>query len=415
MRLAINFRHVDPDRGGAETYVVDLCRQLTDAGHDVDLYAESWRDGVLPAAVRCVRVEAPGATRRARIWKFARNSAAALAQTSYDCTVGMINTWAHDVIIPQGGVHQASVAANAKRFPTAWQRGLYRLGKSLNPKWWTLRAIERRQYALDNPVHVVAVSNMVREHLIHYHNVPKQRIHLIPNAIDVGRINVAHPGAVRCTLRNRLGLAPSDLVGLFVGHNPALKGLKQLLLALNERAKSRPERRPIHLLVCGGGELAPYRRLVGRLGLRETVHLIGFLPEIRDAFWSSDFFASPTYYDPCSLVVFEALACGLPVITTSCNGAGELITDGREGYVITRPDALGELVTALEHMTDDAARKRMSAAAQLLGRAQSFENHVTKLVRVFEEVASARSRQSPLGAGTPHGRRSRRASSRQPL
>ncbi len=63
----------------------------------------------------------------------------------------------------------------------------------------------------------------------------------------------------------------------------------------------------------------------------------------------------PTYYDPCSLVVLEALACGLPVITTAQNGASELMTDGREGYILTAPDAQDELIAALDHMTDDTS------------------------------------------------------------
>src|SRR5665647_1703341 len=106
MRLALNFRRIDPTRGGAETYVVDLCRRLIDAGHHVDLYAESWNSESLPEEVRCVAVAAPGRTKIGQIWNFARNSAAILEKKSYDCTVGLINTWAHDVIIPQGGTHQ---------------------------------------------------------------------------------------------------------------------------------------------------------------------------------------------------------------------------------------------------------------------------------------------------------------------
>lgn len=395
MRLAINYRRVDPDRGGAETYVVDLCRSLVEAGHSVDLYAESWRVGVLPAEVRCVRVEAPGGTRARQVLNFARNSEAALKKAEHDCTVGFINTWHHDVIIPQGGVSRASVDANSKRFPWVWQRGVYRFAKAANPKSWTVHAIEQRQYDPDRHAHVVAVSNMVREHLIQYHNVHAQRIHLIPNAIDVNRLSVDYPGAVRCGFRNRLGLVPGDLVGLFVAHNFALKGLGPLLQALARRRSLNANARPIYLLVCGGGAIAPYRRMVARLGLRDVVHLLGFLPDVREAFWSADFFVLPSYYDPCSLVVFEALACGLPVITTSCNGAGELITDGREGYVVTSPNAIGELATALDHMVDDQARRLMSRHAVLLGREQSFENHVAKLTRVFEEVAAAKSRRGP--------------------
>src|SRR3954452_9727803 len=104
MRLALNYRRVDPTKGGAETYVADLCGRLVAAGHVVDLYAESWRDGVLPPEVKCIAVPAEGRTRAARLMAFARNSEATLRSADYDCTVGFINTWYHDVIIPQGGV-----------------------------------------------------------------------------------------------------------------------------------------------------------------------------------------------------------------------------------------------------------------------------------------------------------------------
>jgi UDP-glucose:(heptosyl)LPS alpha-1,3-glucosyltransferase len=236
---------------------------------------------------------------------------------------------------------------------------------------------------------------MVQEHLQQYHHVPRTRIHVIPNAIDADRLAVPHPGAVRCAFRNRLGLEPGDLVGLFVGHNFALKGLAPLLGALAERRRRNPEGRPIRLLVCGGGAIPPYRRLANRLGLGELVHWIGFAPDIRPCYWSSDFFVLPTYYDPCSLVVFEALACGLPVITTTSNGASDVMTHGREGYILSAPGALAELVGALDRMTDDPGRRAMSASALVLGREQSLDNHVARLIRVFEEVAAGKATKTP--------------------
>jgi UDP-glucose:(heptosyl)LPS alpha-1,3-glucosyltransferase len=391
MRLALTYQRVFPSKGGAETYVADLARRLVAAGHAVDLVAEAWDDAAIAPEVGRVPVAVSGRTRGARIWSFAHESERLLrsAGARYDCTVGFINTWYTDVLIPQGGVHDASLQANAMRYPPGLRRGLYVLGKRANPKWWGLyRAIERRQYDPTRPTRYVAVSAMVREHLERYRHVARERIRVIPNAIDADRLAVDDPEAVRRAFRRARGLSESDLVALFVGPNPRLKGLPPLLEAL--RVRKERGARPIHLLVCGGGKLAPFRATVERYGLTDTVHLVGFLPDVREGFHASDLFVLPTYYDPCSLVVFEAMACGLPVVTTRCNGAGELIGEGREGFVIDRPDDVGALASALDRLADDGARRAMSERARELGREQSFDRHVARLVALFEEVAASR-------------------------
>ncbi|AMV39831.1 glycosyltransferase family 4 protein [Planctomyces sp. SH-PL62] len=403
MRLALNFPRVDPTKGGAETYIVDLCRSLTRSGHQVDLFTSSWAEGALPAEVRCIRVESPGRTRREQVAGFAEASARLLKNADYDCTIGFINTYEHDVIIPQGGVHRGSLRANSLRFGNALTRRLYVMGKVLNPKFWTYRAIEKRQYAADRGARVVAASRMVARHVQEFEGVPKSRIHVVPNAIDPDRVLVPQPGALRCVFRDRIGLAPDDLVGLFVGHNYALKGLEPLIRGL--AARNKPGVRPIHLLICGGGRPGWYRRLAQRLGVGEFVHFLGFHDDVRECYWSSDFFISPTYYDPCSLVVLEALACGLPAVTTACNGASELMDHGRQGFVLSAPDARDELVAALDGMADESRRRAMSIEAAKLGREWTFDRHVEALVKVFREVAAARAKSATHGrrpASGPH-------------
>lgn len=399
MRIALNYHRVDPTKGGAETYVVDLATRLVRAGHRVDLFANAWSEGCLPGEVATHRVPVSGLTRWERIWSFAANSEQALraAESEIDCTVGFINTWHQDVLIPQGGVHAASLEANAKRFPAGWRRRLYVLGKGANPKRWIYRAIEARQYDPARRTRFVAVSGMVRGHLERHQGVSPDRVDVIPNAIDADRLAVPDPAGARREFRARFGLGDDDLIALFVGHNYALKGLGPLLHALAVRARREPSRRPIHLVACGGGDVGPYRALADRLGLTSTVHLAGFQADIRPPFWASDFFVLPTYYDPCSLVVFEALACGLPVITTACNGAGELITEGRDGFVVAHPDARAHLADALDRMADDPARAAMSVHAARLGREQSFDRHVGRLLEVFGRVAAAKGKGRPLG------------------
>ncbi len=413
MHLALNFQRVDPAKGGAETYVADLCKNLVQAGHRVDLYADSWAKGALPRQVHTIHVPAPGHSKIERILRFGRNSETALRQASCDCSIGFINTWFHDVIIPQGGVQQGSMAGNAERFPELL-RPLYLAAKKLNPKHWVQRSIERRQYSRKHPPRVIAVSNLVKRQLQQFHQVPLHRIYVVPNAIDPRRLDVAQPGALRCAFRNRMGIEPDLVVGLFAGHNFALKGLEPLLEALSHRRRQNPSGKPIHLLVCGAGDTASYSRLAKRLGLAEMVHFLGFYPDVQDCYWSSDFFVQPTFYDPCSLVVMEALACGLPVITTAQNGASEMMENGREGFILSKPRARDELIAALEHMTDPAARRAMSSKASALGRYQTFDLHVARLIAIFEEVAAGRARSPHSRAQqghktTPHFARSRKS------
>ena len=390
MHLALNYQRIDPTKGGAETYVGDLCRRLVSAGHRVDLYANSWAADALPDEVRTVHVPAEGSNRWSRLWNFAVNSEGALREGSFDCSVGFINTWHHDVIIPQGGVHPASLDHNARRIPQGWRRALYLGSKRAQPKHWLYRSIEQRQYDPGRRARVVAVSGFVRRHLEAYYGVPRERIRVIPNAIDADRLRVDDPNATRGAFRAAHGLGAGDLVALFVAHNFRLKGLEPLLRALGIRLERSPDARPVHLVVCGGGRSGPFRRMIEASGLSGSVRILGYTPDIRSAFHGSDFFVLPSYYDPCSLVVFEALACGLPVITTACNGAGEVIGQGSEGFVIPHPDATEALLDALDRLADDRTRQAMADRAVALGRAQSFDRHLGRLLALFEEVAEER-------------------------
>ncbi len=418
MHLALNFQRVDPSRGGAETYVADLCRALAQGGHRVDLYAESWADDCLPREVNVVPVGGPGRTKLERIWNFADNSEQAMRQGGHDCSVGFINTWAHDVIIPQGGVQEGSLRANAARFGTAIHGQAYRLMKAANPKFWVHRAIEQRQYDHERTARYVAVSQMVRRHL---RGVPPGPPAAHPRRAQRDRCPTRSmspsPVRVRCAFRNRLGFEPGDLVGLFVGPQLRAQG--------SASADQRPSAGALGKIpraarsTCWSAAAAtprPYIRLANRLGLRDHVHFLGFYPDIRDAYWSSDFFVQPTYYDPCSLVVLEALACGLPVITTEQNGAGELMAQGKQGFILSSPDAESELIDALNKMTDDKARRAMSAEARRLGRQQTFDVHVERLLAVFEEAARGKKGRVPhsgkwsaKAAFGPHAGRSKRS------
>ncbi len=415
MRLAVCYQDVDPRRGGAETYVYDLCRGLLSAGHTVDLIASTWDASTCPTGLNVQRLEVKARTKLGRIWRFAQECEQflKLQSANYDCSIGFLNTWGQDILIPQGGVRAASLAANARRFPAAPVALGYALLKKANPRWWVYQAIERQQYDPRRGSYYVAVSRMVQNHIQQYHQIDASRIEVIPNAIDAHRLDVSKPAEVRNAFRAKLGIPEQAVVGLFVAHNFKLKGLDPLLQALRLRARRAGDQVPVHLVVCGGGSIGRYRAKVRAAGLEQTVHLVGFLDDVRAGFHGSDFFVLPSYYDPCSLVVFEALACGLPVITTRCNGAGEVIEPGVHGDVIDKPDDIKALAAAIDRLCNQPARQKMSAQSQALGQVQSFDRHLGSLTKLIERVAAGKrianqDYRPDLGqhVTSPHGRRS---------
>ncbi|MCH8992530.1 MAG: glycosyltransferase family 4 protein, partial [Acidobacteria bacterium] len=105
---------------------------------------------------------------------------------------------------------------------------------------------------------------------------------------------------------------------------------------------------------------------------------------------AADIYVHPTYYDPCSLVVLEALASGLPVVTSRFNGAGELLTPGVEGDLIDDPGDAQALCRCLEPMLETPRRRMMGAAARKLALAHTFERNCDEIVAMYEEIVAQR-------------------------
>jgi UDP-glucose:(heptosyl)LPS alpha-1,3-glucosyltransferase len=125
-----------------------------------------------------------------------------------------------------------------------------------------------------------------------------------------------------------------------------------------------------------------------RLGIDKRVRFVGHCPDMRNAYFAADFLVHPTFYDPCSLVVLEALACGLPVITTRHNGASELLKSGQEGYIISDPHDHDHLAWCLAQMLDSGRRAACAQAARKAASKWTFEDHYRRLLDVLFETAA---------------------------
>jgi UDP-glucose:(heptosyl)LPS alpha-1,3-glucosyltransferase len=224
---------------------------------------------------------------------------------------------------------------------------------------------------------------MVKEHLLRNYHYPAANIRVLHNAIDPLRLDETDRLRLRAEIRDTCGIPHHAPVGLMVAHNYRLKGLDPLLLAVRELSRDLG----FHLLVCGSSRTSGYERMIRRLGIKSQVHLIGFQPNVRACFFAADFLIHPTFYDPCSLVVLEALTCGLPVITTQYNGAAELLHEGRDGYIIPNPHDYRLLARRIQQLCKQEKCLALSQEARNSGRAWTFEDHYQALVQVFQQAA----------------------------
>jgi UDP-glucose:(heptosyl)LPS alpha-1,3-glucosyltransferase len=163
-----------------------------------------------------------------------------------------------------------------------------------------------------------------------------------------------------------------------------MKGLAFLIRALAQVKKG--DHPPFKVLVLGRGREAPYRRMAKQMGISEEAVFAGSTNQPEKYYGTADLLVHPTFYDACSLTVLEALASGLPVITTSCNGASGVISHGEEGWVLGEAKDEEGLTTAIRYFFKKERRERALHWRERKGPACSEEANFNRLTEVFKET-----------------------------
>jgi UDP-glucose:(heptosyl)LPS alpha-1,3-glucosyltransferase len=379
-----------PARGGCETYIADLARRLAAERHEVHLFACRWEPAALPADVHYHRLTVPRGPRFLRPYLFGAACRRALRDFPGLVSIGFDKTWGLDVLYPLGGLHAASAAHNLRKHRQPWLRTLARLVKEADLAHHAFSRLERHQYlGPDRPV-LVANSRMVQRHFGTYYGIPPESVRVVHSAVDPGRFVEDDRPARRQAFRRQWGLGADETVAAFVAMNYRLKGLEPLLHAV----RFVPAERPFRLLVAGGPRTGRWERLARRLGVADRVRFIGYCADTRNCYFAADFLVHPTFYDPCSLVVLEALACGLPVITTRSNGASELFREPTEGYVVDDPHDHARLAWAVGQLLEPQRRAAAGQAARRRAARWTFDDHYRQMLAVFAEAGARK----PLAA-----------------
>jgi UDP-glucose:(heptosyl)LPS alpha-1,3-glucosyltransferase len=380
VRVALVLEQFDPPRGGLERWSWRFAAELLRRGHEVHVVAKRFSQRTIELPIIAHRLEGV----RSRL-AFAEAAQAALFRLAPEVIHDMGCGWYCDVFHPHGG-SWASLAERKLLLLPPWRRPLKRSVDRLLPRQHEFRSLLLRQY-VDNGQLLVALSRTVADDFRRFHGVPTERIRVVYNGVDTDRFSPEGRPRFRQLVRRRLGIADETVVALIVAHNFRLKGVPTLLRAMGRLAA---ERLPVHLVVVGGKHLRPWRRMAGRLRIDGAVSFVGPQEETAPYYAAADVYVHPTFYDTCSLVVLEAAASGLPVITTRINGVSELLTERVDSLLLADPADAEELAEQMRALLDESLRQKMGTAARQTALRHTLNRNVEEMLAVYEEVVGSR-------------------------
>ncbi len=337
--------------GGAERFVARAIDSLREQGVGVAVLARRWRGQVPYPVIECNPFSV------GRLWRDA-GFARAACQRLQDFPRSLVQSHERipccDIYRAGDGVHREWLRQRARL------RGRSDWPTPFSPYHRYQLAAERRLFHGSRLKRVICNSRMVADELRHWYRLPEERLSVIHSGVDTEHFHPARCAERRDALRDRLGVADHETLLLFVGSGYERKGLEALLRAL------RGLPRTTRLAVVGrDSHERRWRRWARRLGVtrRGRVLFAGPQDDVLPWYAAADVLALPTLYDPFPNVILEAMACGLPVITSTKSGARDILRDGENGYLRDALDQAG-IRDAIEALSEPARRERIGRAAR---------------------------------------------------
>ncbi|MCC7191797.1 MAG: glycosyltransferase family 4 protein [Phycisphaeraceae bacterium] len=383
MSLAVVIERFDPGGGGAERSTAQIVRELSARGHRVTVLC-AWAANAVHDGLQIKRFSSRRSLGAFKLIRFSRWVERQLDSGTFDASLSVTTTAPATVLQPRSGMTCETISRNVAMRPTFAGRLCKRLLLATSIKQQSLLMLERRTLKSSRVKHIAAISSYVTDQLRGHYGFDTSRVTVIPNAAEMPVVDAAQRLQWRQQIRVSHNLADDVTVYLFAALNPRLKGVNELLQAI-QRLRQRKVR--AHLLLAGRNEHVQ-ERLVAQLGIKEQVTMIGTSSRMPALYCAADVTVHPTFYDPSSKVVIESLMMGTPVVTTSFNGARDLVlpsNGSRRGRVVDDPRNVEALATAMAELSDPAERDRCREVMQGLSESLTMKKHVDHLEKLLRE------------------------------
>jgi len=366
-RLRIAFVVHDYNRHvGHSRYVAELATRFK-RDHEVHVFANTFEEPD-PAGLTYHHVPAWRARALASILSFVL-PATALVRGRFD------------IVHSQGLCGLRHNVATAHFCQPGWYDALVRANGALTWRQSLSRALitplERLALAKRSTRRVIAISELIRRDLARYFG-RGDGVRVIYHGVDSEKFHPRNRMACRDRLRSELGAAPGQCLALFVGN--LQKGAAAAI-----RATARVD--GVRLVLVSGSNTDADRAVARAAGAADRVLFHPFSKHIEPFFAAADVFIFPTLYEPYGMVISEAMASGLPVITSRAAGAAELIEHGESGWLTALPwdpDQIAEGLATLA--ADPGLRHRMGAAARARIEAYTWDRAAEQTLAVYRET-----------------------------
>nr|WP_242521569.1 glycosyltransferase family 4 protein [Motiliproteus sp. SC1-56] len=361
--------------GGTELFINQLAPYLVNQGHEVTIICRSHEAAPAPG-VRFVALKSFAIGKAMRMWRFAKAVENHLRHHEYDLVYGLGKTWSHDLIRIGGGTHKS------------FQLSTY--GKEKHRlKDIVTRRIEAKALKPGAYRHVVANSEKTKRELVKDYQVPADQITVIHNAVDTSRFNREQHRDAAGALREKLGLKSSTFLYLFLGSGYQRKGLDIALKAFASALQPHPDS---HLAIVGyDSNQGEYEALARSLNIERHVSFLGGRRDPEVCYAAADCYVLPTRYEPFGYSVIEALASGVPVITSRQCGASEVVHSEVASVLDAEapPEHWGEAMIHWQKQTGSRLHERCCQQVEALAVEQVMQRNTEALLKVALEKRGA--------------------------
>ena len=370
MRIGLITRRFDPAGGGTERDLTLTADILAGAGHQVTIYASEVRG---PASRRPVKLMTglPLGRTLQFLW-FARAAAPQARLDGAELVLSFARVIGADILRSGGGAHASYLRAAAQ-----WQGRAKQFAMMLNPYHRVQMAVERAGFRSPKLLCALAVARLVQDDLIRSFDLSGERVTTLYNGVDCASFRPPNEPSERAAIRQQLGLPDGVRAVLFVGSGFARKGLSFLIEAW-ARLPGSPR-----LIVAGSDRaLTKYQRLAARYGLGDRVRFLGRRGDVPELMRAVDALALPSLFEPFGNVALEAMASGLPVLTTSRCGVAEVVPDELRPFVVNDPSDAVELVAKAQALIE--APPGLGEIARAAAEKFTWERHAEELLALIE-------------------------------